>query len=483
MADQIRFLHRGQVQHLGDFPPTRTLLDHLREDRGLCGTKEGCNEGDCGACTVVLGGLEEGQLRYRAVNACILFLSALDGKELVTVEDLAGPDGALHPVQQAMVDCHGSQCGFCTPGIVMSLFALQAEGGAVERQRVDTALAGNLCRCTGYRPIIEAACRMGADPAPAEKVAATEALLRSIQRQETSRINGGQVLLPASADDLAALLLRHPDARLVAGGTDVGLWVTKQFRDLGLLIHVGGIADLQRMDTADGWLTIGSAVTVARAGERLGALYPDMAELFRRYGSAQVRNSATLGGNIANGSPIGDSMPVLIALGSRLVLRRGDDRREMPLEDFFLAYRRTALMAGEFIEAIRVPLARPDRLFACYKISKRFDQDISAVMAGFCLDMAGGMVVAARLAFGGMAGTPQRARAAEAALTGRPFDADAARDAAAALAQDFQPLSDMRASAAYRLTVAGNLIVKFQLAQTMPLGAVRVTDFEAGGEA
>lgn len=482
MADQIRFLHRGQVQHLGDFPPTRTLLDHLREDRGLCGTKEGCNEGDCGACTVVLGGLEEGRLRYRAVNACILFLSALDGKELVTVEDLAGPDGALHPVQQAMVDCHGSQCGFCTPGIVMSLFALQAEGGAVERQRVDTALAGNLCRCTGYRPIIEAACRVGVDPAPVGKGAATEELLRSIQRRETGQINGGKVLLPASADDLAALLLRHPEARLVAGGTDVGLWVTKQFRDLGVLIHVGGIADLQRMDTVDGWLTIGSAVTVARAGERLGGLYPEMAELFRRYGSAQVRNSATLGGNIANGSPIGDSMPVLIALGSRLVLRRGDDRREMPLEDFFLAYRRTALAAGEFIEAIRVPLPRPDRLFACYKISKRFDQDISAVMAGFCLDMAGGKVAAARLAFGGMAGTPQRARAAEAALTGRPFDAEAARDAAAALAQDFQPLSDMRASAAYRLAVAGNLIVKFQLAQTMPLGAVCVTNFAPGGE-
>lgn len=477
MAETIRFLHRGQVRELENVPPTRTVLEFLREDERRCGTKEGCNEGDCGACTVVLGAEEDGKLVYRAVNACILFVGALHAKELLTVEDLAGPDGALHPAQQAMVDCHGSQCGFCTPGIVMSLYALHAGGEVPDRQRIDTALAGNLCRCTGYRPIIQAAQAMGVAVPDAAEAQVKLELLRSMKPDDSA-------LLPRSADALATLLLHYPDATLVAGGTDVGLWVTKQFRDLGRIIHLGQVEDLQRIDRADGWLRIGAAVTVARAADLLGRLYPDLDALFRRYGSEQVRNSATLGGNIANGSPIGDSMPALIGLGARLVLRRGDVRREMALEDFFLAYRQTALQPGEFLETILVPEPTPGQAFACYKISKRFDQDISAVMAGFGLMLEGNIVRAARLAYGGMAGTPKRAAAAEAALMGRPFDAAAARAAAAALAQDFQPMSDMRASAAYRLMVAGNLIVKFhaEWAGAAP-AATRVPAFQAGGAA
>jgi xanthine dehydrogenase small subunit len=477
MAETIRFLHRGQVRQLEDFPPTRTVLDFLREDERRCGTKEGCNEGDCGACTVVLGAEEDGKLVYRAVNACILFLGALDGKELLTVEDLAGADGALHKVQHSMVDCHGSQCGFCTPGIVMSLYALHVGGEVPDRQRIDTALAGNLCRCTGYRPIIQAAQAMGVVVPDTAKMGEKLELLRSIRGDASA-------LLPRSADALADLLLHYPDATLVAGGTDVGLWVTKQFRDLGRIIHLGQVADLQQMERADGWLRIGAGVTVARAADALGGLYPDLAVLFRRYGSQQVRNSATLGGNIANGSPIGDSMPALIALGARLVLRRGTVRRELALEDFFLAYRQTALQPGEFLESILVPEPPPDLAFACYKISKRFDQDISAVMAGFGLLLDGGIVRAARLAYGGMAGTPKRAAAAEAALIGRPFDAAAARDAATALAQDFQPVSDMRASADYRLLVAGNLILKFQAEWVGAAPATtRVPAFQVGGVA
>ncbi len=485
MADCVRFVHRGQVVTLSDVPPTRTVLDYLREDRGQRGTKEGCNEGDCGACTIVLGtrdgvlGMAEAEnIRYRAVNACILFVTALDGKELVTVEDLAGPDGSLHPIQQALVDHHGSQCGFCTPGIVMSLFALYHGEAAPDRSRIDSALAGNLCRCTGYRPIVEAARTMGRAPdAHTAGMMETLALLRSIDRTDTLTHAGGKVFAPATTEQLAALVLAHPGATLVAGGTDVGLWVTKQLRDLGTIIHIGGIRDLARITQADGVITIGAAATVTDAAEILAPLYPDLGELFRRYGSEQVRNSATLGGNIANGSPIGDSMPALIALGARLVLRRGEIVRDMPLEDFFLAYRQTALQPGEFVAAIRVPEPAAGQVFACYKISKRFDQDISAVMAGFSLTLADGIVTEARLAFGGMAGTPKRAAAAEAALIGRPFDDAAARDAAAALAQDFQPLTDMRASADYRLITAGNLILKWRMEQALPTTATRVPAF------
>ncbi len=480
MSDRVRFVHRGQVVTLSDFPPTRTVLDYLREDRGQRGTKEGCNEGDCGACTIVLGRIEGDRLAYRAVNACILFLTALDGQELVTVEDLAGPDGSLHPVQQAMVDAHGSQCGFCTPGIVMSLFALYHSGDAPDRARIDTALAGNLCRCTGYRPIVKAAQTMGNAPdAFSAKSLETLTLLRSISRDDTACIGDGRAFAPTSADQLAAILLAHPDATIVAGGTDVGLWVTKQMRDLGPIIHIGGVRDLARIERSDGFVQIGATATVNQAADMLGPLYPDLADLFGRFASEQVRNSATLGGNIANGSPIGDSMPALMALDTRLVLRRGDRVREMALEDFFIAYRRTALEKGEFIAAIRVPDPSPDRRFACYKISKRFDQDISAVMAGFSLTLRDGIVVDARLAFGGMAAIPKRATAAEAALIGQPFDAAAARDAAAALTRDFQPLTDMRASAEYRLTVAGNLIVKFQMEGALPVTATRIPAFAA----
>lgn len=487
MADSVRFVQQGQVRSLTDFPPTRTVLDFLREDQGRRGTKEGCNEGDCGACSIVLGTAEGDRITYRAVNACILFLSALDGKELVTVEDLAGADGSLHRVQQAMVDTHASQCGFCTPGFVMSLFALYHEREVPGRARIDEVLAGNLCRCTGYRPIVDAARRMGSgtDQVSAKSLETLD-LLRSIARDETSVIGDGGALLPATADQLADLLLAHPDATLVAGGTDVGLWVTKQFKDLGRIIHISGIEDLSRITCADGWVEIGAAASINATRAALAPLYPDLDDLFARHGSEQVRNSATLGGNIANGSPIGDSMPALIALGARLVLRRGDVRRELPLEDFFLNYRQTALTKGEFVERIRVREPSAGQRFACYKISKRFDQDISAVMAGFSLTIDDGIVTSARLAFGGMAAIPKRAAAAEAALIGRPFDAAAANAAVQALAQDFQPLSDMRASADYRRIVAGNLILKFQMEASMPVTATRVPAFAgiiAGGAA
>jgi len=489
----VRFVLDGEVRTVTGAEPTRTVLQHLREDLGRTGTKEGCAEGDCGACTVVLAELVGRKVRYRAINSCIQFLPTLDGKALVTVESLRrGRGGALHPVQEALVAAHGSQCGFCTPGFVMSLFGLYKSAPAPDRAAVNDALAGNLCRCTGYRPIVEAAhamyalgaaipaARQGWIDAPAgSKSQAVRTAESALARQLAGlrRRKGlalahasGTFHAPRTAAELAALRLRLPEARLLAGGTDVGLWVTKQHRPLGDLIYVGSVADLATIEESDAGVAIGAAVSLTEAADALVRRYPELDELMRRFASPPIRNAGTLVGNIANGSPIGDSMPPLIALGARATLRRGDARRELALEDLYLAYQKTALAPGEFIERVTVPARRPGLLFACYKISKRFDQDISAVCAAFALELHGGRVRAARVAFGGMAATPRRAIACEAALSGREWTREVCEAGAAALAQDYTPIGDMRASAAYRLRVAQNLVRKFHLEST---GALR----------
>jgi xanthine dehydrogenase small subunit len=464
--ESIRFLLDGEVRTLGGFEPTLTVLEYLRGPERRCGTKEGCAEGDCGACTVVLGELVDGAVRHRAINACILFLATLDGKELVTVESLAPPDAPAHPVQQALVDCHGSQCGFCTPGFVMSLYALWRSGAAPTRPDIEQALAGNLCRCTGYRPIVAAAeqvCAAGGrrDGRPA----ATVEQLRAIMPAETLSIeaDGRRFLAPTSLDALAELLRAHPDATLLAGGTDVGLWVTKQHRRLETVIYLGRVAGLADMAETEAGIEIGAGVAYVDAMPVLARRHPAIDGLLRRLGSVQIRNAGTIGGNIANGSPIGDSLPALMALGASLVLRRGADERVLPLEDFFLAYRKTALAPGEFVVRILVPAARAGSQFRTYKISKRFDQDISAVCGGFAVTIDGGRVADIRLAFGGMAGIPARARQCEQALIGQPWTEAAVAAALPMLAQDFAPLSDMRASARYRALVARNLLRKFQI--------------------
>ena len=421
MQNEIRYFHRGRVETLADVDPTLTVLRYLRERCGLTGTKEGCAEGDCGACTVVLGELVGERVRYRAVNACIAFVPVLDGKQLITVEDLAAADGTLHPVQQAMVVTHGSQCGFCTPGFVMSLFALyKGEAGpprqaAPSRQAILDGLAGNLCRCTGYRPIIEAAERMhdgGADDQFVAGAAAAVERLRAIQRDETLGLEHGgkRYFAPVSIDALATLAEAHPEAVLLAGGTDVGLMVTKQHQRLETVIYLGDVAELRQVREADDVIEIGAAVPYSDVVDLLARHYPDFGELLRRLGAVQVRNAGTIGGNIGNASPIGDTPPVLIALGASVVLRRGAAVREVPLDGFFTGYRATALAPGEFIAAIRVPAASSARRFGCYKVAKRFDQDISAVCGAFCVTRDGDHVAAARLCYGGMAATPQRAR-------------------------------------------------------------------------
>jgi xanthine dehydrogenase small subunit len=464
MRDQLSFILNGEIQRLAGVDPTMTLLQYLRRVKRLTGTKEGCAEGDCGACAVVVAEKRGDQIEHRAVNACILLMPMLEGRSVTTVEHLAGPGGALHPVQQAMVDCHGSQCGFCTPGFVMSLYAMYI--GAADGIAVDDVLAGNLCRCTGYGPIVRAASEMRALPRPATdetRLDSERAGLAAIAHDETAVIehDGRRFFMPASLDDFAALYERFPDAHIVSGATDLGLWVTKQHRDLRTLIGTARVRELRAIRAESGTLHIGAGLTWSELIGPLGQHFPDFAELLRRFGSLQVRNAATIGGNIANGSPIGDGPPALIALGARLVLRKGAARRTMELEDFFLAYGRQDRRPGEFVEAVELPLLADPGQLRCYKISKRFDQDISAVCGCFDIHIRADTVVETRIAFGGMAAIPKRASSVEAALIGRPWTLATVEAALAAFDEDFMPISDMRASAAYRQQAAKNLLLRY----------------------
>ncbi|MBK7063354.1 MAG: xanthine dehydrogenase small subunit [Rubrivivax sp.] len=464
----IRFVHRGQVVEVDGPAATRSLLDWLREDAGCTGTKEGCAEGDCGACTVVVGHLDaDGALQTQTVNACIQFLPVLDGKAVITVEDLSPPQGPLHPVQQAMVDCHGSQCGFCTPGFVMSLWACQQRHTAAAttptRQDLADELAGNLCRCTGYRPILDAGQSLFERPAPAFDSDPLCAALQTLATDPPLAYRD-RYWAPRSLAEFARLRAERPQALVLAGATDIGLWVNKQLRELPELIFIGDVAELQRIDCVDGRLHIGAAATLDAAWRALAEHWPQLHELWLRFASPPVRHAGTMGGNVANGSPIGDSAPVLMALGARIVLQRAERRREMALTDFYTGYLKNRLEIGEFVHSLVVPLPKPQTRMRAYKISKRFDSDISALCAALAVDLdAQGSVLAARLAYGGMAATVQRAAAAEAALVGQSWTEAALQQAMAALAGDFKPMSDQRASAAYRLQVAQNLLRRFWL--------------------
>jgi len=483
----VRFYLDGELVEARGCPADTTLLDFLRDARGCTGVKEGCAEGDCGACTVVLGDADGTRLRWRSINACIRLLPTVDGKEVVTAQGLAAKGGPLHPVQQAMVDCHGSQCGFCTPGFVMSLFGhyLQVKDGqrANSREAVLDALSGNLCRCTGYRPIIAAGARMLDYPEHAPSRAedffspARAERLRALQRPGGLQLPGFHA--PDSLDDFATAYEADPDALILAGGTDVGLWVTKQLRRLARVLSIGEVAALRAVMVADDTMVIGAAVPLEDAFAALLRWYPHLAEMSRRFGSPPIRHSGTLCGNLANGSPIGDSLPGLIALGARLRLRRGATTRSLPLEDFYLGYQKKDLARGEFVEAVCVPAPRPDEHHALYKVSKRKDQDISAVCAGFALRLDAGRVAAVRIAYGGMAATACRARGAEQALLGRAWDEAAVRAAMAALDKDFQPLTDMRASADYRRVVAANLLLRFWREAPGGVASSAVTRIEA----
>ena len=466
----VRFVLDGCTIEIADPPPTETLLQCLRDRLGRHGVKEGCAEGDCGACTVVLGELHAGQVDYRAVNACIRLLPTVDGREVVTAESLSAADAPLHPVQQAMVDCHASQCGFCTPGFVMSLFALWLAHPDADREAVLDALSGNLCRCTGYRPIIDAGLMMGRLPEP-DRWSRADAQsperrdrLTALKRSDTLQLStDAGFAAPRSVDELAQVLESQPQALVLAGGTDVGLWVTKQLRELPFIVYLGEVAELRQILAQPDGLHIGAAVPLSEAFAALVEAWPELRELAQRFASLPVCNSGTLCGNIANGSPIGDSMPALLALGAELELRRGERVRRLALDAFYLGYRRTALEPGEFVAAVQVPARRPGQSLRAWKVSKRFDQDISAVCMAVQLEARDGVVSRVRIGCGGMAAIPKRATHAEAALTGRTLSPAAIDDAVRALSSDFSPMSDMRASAGYRLEVAGNLLRRLAL--------------------
>ena len=484
----IRFVLNGEVIELSDVDPTRTVLQYLREDIGHIGTKEGCAEGDCGACTIALAEVDSSgaRLQVRAINSCIQFLPTLDGKELITVESLRGADNSLHPVQQAMVDWHGSQCGFCTPGFIMSLFALYKNNASPSRREVDDALAGNLCRCTGYRPIIEAANRMYSDyasrqksddwllqPCAAKAKAGSDEksrvdALNSLHSEESLAVDmhGRKFFAPQSSDEMARLLEEYPEATVLAGGTDVGLWVTKQHRTLDVVIYTGNVNELRVQAVTESQLEIGAAVALSDAMSVIIEHYPTLEELFLRFASPPIRNAGTLGGNIANGSPIGDSMPALLVLDTSLVLRKGDNSRTLPLNDFYIDYLETALQPGEFLEKILIPLPVNGDHVESYKVSKRFDQDISAVCGAYRLVLDGDKVGDIRVAYGGMAATPKRAEACEKTLRGNTWNEAFVDEAMNALDRDFSPLTDMRSTAEYRQRICRNLLRRFYLDTT-----------------
>ncbi|MDO7899409.1 xanthine dehydrogenase small subunit [Pseudomonas citrulli] len=482
----IQFLLNQELRSEHVLDPNLTVLEYLREHLGKSGTKEGCASGDCGACTVVVGELHTDanggeSLRYRSLNSCLTFVSSLHGKQLISVEDLKH-QGQLHSVQQAMVDCHGSQCGFCTPGFVMSLFALQKNSEHPDAHKAHEALAGNLCRCTGYRPILAAAeqacCGKQPDQFDARQ-AQTIAHLKAIAPTQTGELNSGdkRCLVPLTVADLAELYDAYPQARLLAGGTDLALEVTQFHRTLPVMIYVGNVAELKRVERFDDRLEIGAATSLSDCYEALNAEYPDFGDLLQRFASLQIRNQGTLGGNIGNASPIGDSPPLLIALGAQLVLCKGQVRRTLALEDYFIDYRVTARQESEFIEKIIVPRASAEQAFRAYKVSKRLDDDISAVCAAFNLRIDNGVVRDARVAFGGMAATPKRAKHCEAALIGAQWNDSTVERACAALAEDFTPLSDFRASKEYRLLSARNLLRKYFIELQTPHIETRVTAY------
>ncbi|TWX70924.1 xanthine dehydrogenase small subunit [Colwellia demingiae] len=492
VANTIKFLLNNELVKIENLDPNTTVLQYLREEQFKSGTKEGCASGDCGACTVVLAELDtenSGQLTYKSINSCITFVGNLNGKQLITVEDLK--EGAqLHHAQQTIVDNHGSQCGFCTPGFVMSSFALHKQNNKPNRAEVLEALAGNLCRCTGYRSIIEAAMTSSEgnqEDSFAKHYQQTLVTLTELEKLPTPTLhgNGNTYIAPQNIDELATELTNEPKSTIVAGGTDLALSVTQNLAVVKKLVYVGNVAELTTIEETESEIIIGSALPYSDFINTLHHYYPDLGDMIERIGAKQVRNTGTLGGNVGNASPIGDMPPALIALGATMTLHLNGTERTILVEDFFLDYKKTVLQTSEFIKSITIPKPVAGQTLKLYKISKRLDDDISAVLAAFFIEQTptenGQKITNIRLAFGGMAGIPKRGPAAEAALLGKNLTKESVAQAKAALATDFQPMTDVRASDKYRMTVAQNLIEKcyleLQSAHTREVIETRVVNY------
>lgn len=478
----VKFLLNQSVAVIEQIDPNTTVLDYLREHLYRTGTKEGCASGDCGACTVVIAEAENDQLVYRTANACITAVGSLHGKQLLTVEDLKQTN-QLHAVQQAMVDCHGSQCGFCTPGFIMSMFALRKNNTTADEHKINESLGGNLCRCTGYRPIVDAAKQLFEKPQDDQFSHTEDLVVKQLNNIKSEQPLGSlddsnkQFFSPTSSDELADLMLDHPEAKLLAGGTDLCLEFTQFLRDASILIHTGRVEDMANIALTESGLELGGSVTYSQATNHLVELYPDLKELIERLGSLQIRNQATIAGNIGNASPIGDMPPVLIALGAKLVLRKGKTTRIVAVEDYFVKYKVTVLQTSEFIEKIIIPRPKPNTQFKAYKISKRLEDDISATCGAFNIQVENGHITNIAIAFGGMAEIPKRATHCEQVMINQPWNDQTVERAINEMAKDFTPISDFRASADYRLSVSQNMLRRLLLETQDTTQPIRITQY------
>ncbi|RVU82893.1 xanthine dehydrogenase small subunit [Leucothrix sargassi] len=482
----MQFLLNNELIKINQIDPTKSVLSYLREDKFLTGTKEGCAEGDCGACTVVIAEKEQQGLSLKSVNACIQFVPTLNGKAVFTVEFLRKQNkGQLHPAQQAMVDKHGSQCGFCTPGFIMSLWCLYNEHQTAKtipiRSEVRSALTGNLCRCTGYKPILQAADAMFEEKPVYFDNDGLRDKLTELNNNITSTTPAEHFYSPTTTKELVKLRAQYPDATILAGGTDVGLWVNKQFKELNSIIYIGDVNELKAITEDDQHITIGAGATLTQSYQALKKHYPEMNQMWERFASTPIRNIGTLGGNIANGSPIGDSMPALIALGTRIVLSSVSGDRELLLEDFYLDYMKKDIQADEVVTWIKIPTPKAAQQFRCYKLSKRYDSDISAVFTGMAITLDDDKVSDIKIAFGGMAATSKRASHCEQALLGNTWDEATVKQAMEALKQDYSPMTDMRASDENRMQSAMNLLYRFYL-ETRPVNPLSKEMTDVFGE-
>jgi len=459
----ISFIRNDQIIEIKNPDPNETLLNYIRAKLKKTGTKEGCAEGGCGACTVVLGELKNNEINYKSINSCITFLPTLQGKQLILVEDLISKDGTLHPVQEAMVNYHGSQCGFCTPGFVMALFSMFKQYSKFKDRVIKDSIAGNLCRCTGYQPIINAAKSLknkNRIDIFSKNKKKTINLLKKINNKSIKIYNNGKkYFAPRYVQELKKILKKNTNADFLSGGTDLSLVVTKERKNINSIIYMNSIKELNYIKNNNKYIEIGASTTLIDLESYIKKYFPDFTKILKRYGSPQIRNVGTIAGNIATASPIGDCLPLLLSLNAKVVLQDLKKTKISSLDSFFISYRKTKLKKGQFIHSIRIPLLK-NNTFKAYKISKRFDDDISSVCAAFNLTIIKNKIENVRIAYGGMAAIPKRAIFCEKILLKSLMTDEVINKAKEAIEKDFKPINDMRASGSYRTKVAKNLLEK-----------------------